>query len=118
MWRRLISDETGYTHERFFTSYFINGRVFLYLLFISHLKICFRIDLVCVLATIRDTSVVTGLIHVYNYYTKIQGPRFEGNYTMMRTWHINSIIVKNKLHAHHKAHLHTILFTPVIAFAY
>ena len=82
------------------------------------MKICFRIDLVCVLAMIRDMSVVTGLIHVYNYYTKIQGPRFERNYTMMRTWHINSIIVKNKLHAHHKAHLHTILFTPVIAFAY
>ena len=51
-------------------SYFINGRVFLYLLFISHLKICFRIDLVRVLVTIRDTSATTGLIHVYNYLHK------------------------------------------------
>ena len=40
------------------------------------MTICFRIDLVRVLATTGDTSAS---IRVYNY-TKIQGPRFERNY--------------------------------------
>ena len=44
---------------------------------------------------------------VYNY-TKIEGARFKRNYIVMRTWHINLIIVENKPHAHHKTYLHTI----------
>ena len=40
-------------------------------------------------------------------YTKIQGARFERNYIVIRTWHINSMIAKNKPPAHHKTHLHT-----------
>ena len=47
-------------------------------------------------------------------YTKIQGPQFQRNYIKCcqiskkwLTWHVISIIAENKLHAHHKTHLHT-----------
>ena len=49
-----------------------------------------------------------------NYYTKIQGPRFERNYiiardkNVMKTWCVISNIAENKLDAHHETHLHTI----------
>ena len=47
MRRRLILQETWFTRERFFTSYFIDVDTF-----------CFWIDLVRVLATTKNTSLV------------------------------------------------------------
>ena len=55
-----------------------------------------------VLATTGNMSAVTAYNCLYNC---MKIPWFERN--VMRTWRVISIIAENKLHAHHKTHLHT-----------
>jgi len=104
MRRRLILDETGFT--RYFTSYLINGRIFIR---VFTFYIAFD-DLFLNSRVSDDQRNVCGRrldTRVYSY-TKIRGPRFERNYVVMGTWHVISIIAENKPHVHHKTHLHTI----------
>ena len=60
-----------------------------------------------------NTSAVTGCTHAELHKNSRASIREKydiiarGKKNVMRTWRVISIIAENKLHAHHKTHLHT-----------
>ena len=104
MMRRLILHETAFTCWRFFTSFFIEvDTVYLLLNWFrtcisddrKYMHICGRRVYSCM-----DTWKFKGL----NSRESTSLPEIKKRWF---TWHIISIIAKNKPHAHHKTHLPT-----------
>ena len=88
MWRRLILHETGFPRLKFFTSYFIDGRVFFRIF-------AFYIVFDDLYACINTRKSIREKLH---HCQRAKA---------WCTWRVISIIPQNKPHAHHKTHLHT-----------
>ena len=96
MSRRLILHETGFTHYRFFTPYFWIFTFYLFLNWVSTHVI----------------RLLSQAIRVYKYTKNSRALIPEKLHHCQRSkkgfsWHVISIITKNRPHAHHKSHLHT-----------